>query len=299
LPDFGPSRLGDLPTLVVAVAATAALAGVLYMIPRDPEQAWKDCTDRNSDWDQRIRGCSVIARRTEEPADRRATAYFKRGYAYDSGYRRYAEAAADYTEAIRHNPQLAEAYLRRGLTYARLHQYDKVLPDLDAGLKLLGAANDEWLYQVFRERGLTRARAGDFDGAIADHSEEIRLVPRFADGYLHRAAAYIGKGDNEKALADLTEAIRREAYRSPLYVERGNLYVKLGDSDKALADYDEAIKRQPQVNWTSGAYRGRGEILEKRGDLPGALAAYEQAVKLNPSDGEAKAGADRVSAPRK
>lgn len=300
VPDYSPTRPSARFTeaifLVVALVAALGFAGVLYMIPRNPEQAWKECTDRNSAWDERIRGCSVIARRTEEPADRRATAYYRRGNAYDSGYRRYADAVADYTEAIRHNPQLAEAYLNRGLAYAQLHQYDKVVPDLDAGLRLISDKNQEWLYHVYRERGLARARAGDLDGAIADHSDEIRLTPRFADGRLHRAAAYSAKGDTAKALADLTDAIRIEPYRSPLYVARGDIHMKLGDDEKALADFDEAIRRQANVGWTAPAYRKRGEIMEKRGDLAAALAAYEKAVQLNAADGEAVAGRDRLRA---
>jgi len=52
------------------------------------------------------------------------------------------------------------------------------------------------------------------------------------------------------------------------------------------------------VWWAAPAYRLRGVVLEQRGDAEGALAAYEKALSLDPSDDEARAARDRLTAAR-
>jgi len=73
------------------------------------------------------------------------------------------KAIADYTQAIRLDPDLAEVYGVRGLAYSQ---------------------------------------KGDFDKAIADCNQAIRLGPDFAEAYTNRGVAYDNKGDLDKAFAD-------------------------------------------------------------------------------------------------
>jgi tetratricopeptide (TPR) repeat protein len=79
------------------------------------------------------------------------------------------KAIADSTEAIRLDPQNADAYCNRGDAHSDGYDYDR---------------------------------------AIADYSESIRLEPNVARLYLKRRLQYSRKGDYHKALADLREALR-------------------------------------------------------------------------------------------
>jgi Tfp pilus assembly protein PilF len=272
----------------------AGLAAVLAAFTRLPATAWKDCTEAG--YEERIHGCTVIVETAEEPATRRATAYLRRGVAYEELNRGLARAISDYSDAIRLDPMLAEAYGRRGLAYASRGEDDMAVADLDTALRLDPHVLAPYTYRIFRSRGLAQIRRREFDRAIADHTEEIRLTPFYADGYLNRGAAYLAKGELDQAISDFSEAIRIEPFRPDGYIERGSVYLAQGDTDRALADFDEAIRRLPDHKLTARAYRKRGEVMERRGNLAEALAAYEKALALDPSDRGAIAGRDRMRA---
>ena len=60
---------------------------------------------------------------------------FNRGLAY-ARQGEYEQAIADYTAAIKLNPQLAEAYYNRGNAYRRQGEYDQAIADYTAAIGL-------------------------------------------------------------------------------------------------------------------------------------------------------------------
>jgi tetratricopeptide (TPR) repeat protein len=299
LPDLSAPKRGARWNALAGVAAmvvgAAALVAVLAISARLPATAWKDCNEGT--YEDRFRGCTaIIERAADESAERRATAYLRRGSAREDVNQDLAGAVADYSEAIRLAPDRAEAYGRRGLAYARQGEFDGAIADLDTALRLDPNVLRPHTYRVYRSRGRAHFHKGEYDRAIADHTEEIRLARFYADGYLDRAAAYLAKGDADQAILEYTEAIRIEPFRPDGYIERGSIYLSKGDADRALADFDEAIRRLPNHRLSAPAYRKRGLVMESRGNLTEALAALETALSLNPSDAEAREGRERISA---
>jgi len=144
--------------LVLALSATGAWAD---------RYRYSDC-DQSVDPDRQIRGCTqIIERGKRESRKNRSFAYTNRGIAY----RKKGEvdrAIADYDEAIKLNPNVAEVYNNRGVAYEK---------------------------------------KGEVDRAIADYTKAIALDPNVALAYTNRGSAYYRKGEYERAIADHSKAI--------------------------------------------------------------------------------------------
>ena len=82
--------------------------------------------------------------------------------------KRYEEAIAQFNEAIRLDPQLTNAYYKRGNAYDDLGQYER---------------------------------------AIQDYDEAIRLDPQYADAYANRAIAHTILGEEVAAQKNLARAV--------------------------------------------------------------------------------------------
>ncbi|MFM9161191.1 MAG: tetratricopeptide repeat protein, partial [Dolichospermum sp.] len=76
---------------------------------------------------------------------------------------RYKVAIAEYTQAIKIDPNYAEAYYNRGKS---------------------------------------REKLGDYEGAIVDYTQVIKIDPNYIDAYFMRGDIRSKLGDNEGAIAD-------------------------------------------------------------------------------------------------
>jgi len=88
----------------------------------------------------------------------------------------YDGAIADYTEAIRLDPNNARAYNSRGWTYALKGDYDQAIEDANASLRI--RPNDA---PTLHTRGYAYAGKGDYDRAIADFEAALRIDPNQAE----------------------------------------------------------------------------------------------------------------------
>ena len=150
----------------------------------------------------------------------------------------------EYDEAIRLNPDSAEAYFKRGLMRTLLH------PD---------------------------------PASLADYDEAIRLNPNYVEAYFHRACLsdYLALHESlvsdrnaglRSAISDLDEVIRLDPnfpYLSDTYYRRGNAKYNLDRYEAAIADYDEALKIDP----------GTPGILAERQDAEDILNFYEEGIE--------------------
>jgi tetratricopeptide (TPR) repeat protein len=107
-----------------------------------------------------------------------AEAYFNRGCEY-LDKRDFDRAIAEFTQAIRLNPNKAVYYGNRGVAYNRKGDYDRAIADFTAVLRI-NPNDDEavkYLALVLDNRGLTSVIKGDLDRAIADFTEAVQLEP--------------------------------------------------------------------------------------------------------------------------
>jgi len=163
-----------------------------------------------------------------------AKVYYNKGVKNFNAYN-FEQAILDFTEAIRINPNYAEAYCQRGYTYS-------------------------WL--------------GDIYKAGADFTQAIRINPGYGDAYIARSSFYISIGDYNNALADNTQLVRLRPNDFGVYAGRGSIYMLLKDFDNAIANYTQAIKIKPDAYYYTlrgDAYHKKGDKTHAIADFEAAL----------------------------
>ena len=172
-----------------------------------------------------------------------ADAYVNRGIAY-SNLGQYQRAIQDYNEAIRLKPDYAMAYYNRGLAYGRdLGQHQRAIEDFNEAIRL----KPDYA-PAYNNRGLAYSYLKQYQRAIEDFNEATRLKPDPAT-YYNRGNTYgIGLGQHQRAIEDYNQAIRLKPDHYMAYGNRGVAYGYLGQYKNAREDYDEAIWLKPDYN---------------------------------------------------
>ncbi|MFP3042886.1 tetratricopeptide repeat protein [Treponema primitia] len=173
------------------------------------------------------------------PATGDAKASYDRGNAARTR-RDFDTAIREYTEAIRINPNYAEAYIVRGNAYNDKRDYERAIADCTEAIRI-----DPTLGSAYIIRGVVYNNKRDYDQAIKDFTDGIRLNPNYSFAYVYRGRAYYNRSEYDRAIADYTEAIRLNPNEAEAYTGRGNAYKAKGAQTRADTDYAAARRLAP------------------------------------------------------
>jgi hypothetical protein len=155
------------------------------------------CGDGKAAGGERIAACTRII----ESGGNLKWAFVSRGNAYfeigDSD-----NAIANYSEAIRIDPNYATAVNNRAYAYLVKGDFDKALANSKKAVQL--QPKDP---SFFDTRGAIYQKMGALDRAIADFDVAIRLDPRYPGALTRRGLAYETKKDIARARADYQAAL--------------------------------------------------------------------------------------------
>ena len=217
---------------------------------------------------------------TEKPLADDAEAYYNQGLSYGE-LDEYDKAIACYTEAIRINPNHAEAYYNRGYLN-ELTDRHKAIADFTEVIRI----NPDHAKAYFN-RANAYHELDEYDNAIADHTEAIRINPDYVDAFQFRSRLYHGLGKYDKAIADFTEVIRIDPDTTTAYYERGVSYRELGEYGKAIEDFTEAIRIEPDhvdAYYERGvSYHELGKYGKAIADLTKVIVDYTEVYRKNPA----------------
>ena len=186
--------IGFLSLYLIVSVTTGVWAGAM-----DDYEAAKVALNQGNN-DEAIRLYTQSIDSGELPSEKLTIAYNNRGFAW-RGKGDYTLAIADYTKAIKIDPNYAEAYFNLGYAWLRKGEYDLAIGDCTRAI----AINSKYTL-AYINRGVAWARKGEYDKAIADYDQAIRVDPDFADAYYNRGIAYEEKGNLAKAEADFKRA---------------------------------------------------------------------------------------------
>ena len=237
------------------------------------------------DWDANIqRICEIVQPASSEPIntntveqsiDPNAIAEFVKGLIYQNR-RNYARALEHYTEALRLNPRLAEAYNNRGNVYNIMSEPDCAIKDFTKAIQLKPDYAD-----AYNNRGNAYDKKGDFDRAIENFTKAIQLKPDLVEAYYNLGGAYFNKDDFDRAVGGYTKAINLKPDYTEAYYNRGVAYHNKGEVDLALGEYTTAINLNPNY---ANAYNNRGVAYYGKGDYKKAIMDFNRAIDLRSDD---------------
>jgi tetratricopeptide (TPR) repeat protein len=128
-----------------------------------------------NDWDKAIAAFKKAAQLEARYAPNLSSALQQRASVY-MNERKFPEAIADYSEAVKIKPDDPNIFERRAYAEMQLKDYDKALHDYNQAIKL--SPGDPKYYQV---RALIYQTKGDFKAALADVDKVLKLDPNNQD----------------------------------------------------------------------------------------------------------------------
>ena len=170
----------------VTIASILLLAISTLAASGADQGVWDQC-NQTRDTDASISACTQILQAPGEIASDRAIAYYSRGGAFSNKGDR-DRAIADYTMAIKANPQYADAYAGRGIVYQAKGDRDRALADYTKAIEI----NPRYA-EAYVGRGIIYRARGDSDRAIADYSQAIEINPQLVNAYFNRGSALAAK----------------------------------------------------------------------------------------------------------
>ncbi len=238
---------------------------------------------------------------TEDP--RRASEYLERGL-IRFFRRRVKEAWEDASEAIKLDPDNAEAYLFRAQMGSGSEEKD--MADLRRALAInpkmarayvrmaqvvqgRNSNEDTWQYALKATEvdpqepsgwavcAWVRYTQGRYRDAITLYDKALLLNPFKAVWYNMRANCHAALKDNIRAVVDYTSALDCDPFLQEAWVNRADARLQLGDLEGALADATRIIELAPRYGW---GYAKRGEVRSARRDLIGAEYDFARAVQF-------------------
>jgi tetratricopeptide (TPR) repeat protein len=128
------------------------------------------------------------------------------------------EAIAEFSKAIKINPNDAEAYNNRGVAYKHKGNLEQAILDYNKAIEI-----DSNFTKAYNNRGNAYLMKGNYDQAISDYSKAIEVNPYYTSddkAYYSRSVAYFNKGEYEKAWADVHKAEELGFKADPDFLEQ-------------------------------------------------------------------------------
>lgn len=166
--------------------------------------------------------------------------FYYRGLSFKAK-REWDKAIADFSTALRREPESTVALAERGITYRQTGQFERAFHDFDQIIR--HKPNDALGYAL---RADTLQRSHQPDAALEVAAIAIRLDPRLALAYNVRGRVYFDRNDFEKADREFNEAERLEPDQVENALASAYAFEQKRDYRQAALEFREAAARFPR-----------------------------------------------------
>jgi tetratricopeptide (TPR) repeat protein len=217
----------------------------------------------------------LLALMTSAQCQQNAKDWYDKGKALDD-QGKHDEAIKAYDEAIRLDPQYADAWYNKGnILYVLHNKYDEAIQAYDEVIKIDPQNDSVWNY-----KGNALTYQGKYDEAIKAYDRAIEINPHFYDGnnWYRKGLALYELGRYDEAIQAYDEAIKLNSSKPYYWYDKGKALDDQGKYDEAIRAYDEVIKIDPQY---ADAWNSKGNALSELGRYDEAILCYNTAIEIN------------------
>ena len=194
--------------------------------------------------------------------------------------RNYQAAAEGYSEALKLDPQNANAHFWKGAAHVYLKQDDQALSELDAAL----AQGYTRPLDIYVLRWGINLQKKNYDAALDDVKKGLQIDPNNRDLRLALADISYGRGNFQEAVAAYESALPSATNRGDIYFRVASAYDKIGDSQRSIEAAENAIKNGTRFSGDSYVLIAAGYRKLRKWDE--AADAYQRAIAAKPESYE-------------
>ena len=141
---------------------------------------------------------------------------------------------------------------------------------------------DPNLLEAYKKRGMLYYYQENYDKVIQDYETYIEFAPATAEAYRMAGIGYLNKGLYQSALYYFSQAMEMEPEQVEAYASRAETYRLMGRDDEAMRDATRATELRGDPRSRADAYKTIFKIHWKRGQDKLARANYRKSVELDP-----------------
>jgi len=220
----------------------------------------------------------------------------------------YDKAELAFTEAIKINNKIPDAYNNLGLVCIEQKKLDKSIECFNNAIKInsknpffvnnLGNALaqkklfdealkvfektlsiDKKFFLALNNIGIIKYKLKKYDEAIKSFEKAIEIQENFDDPYINLGNTYFEIGEIDLAIKNYKIALEKNPKSSKAYNNLGNLLNNQGLYSEAIKNYQTSIDIKPNF---SEAYNNLGNTLVELDKNEEAINAYKKSIELNP-----------------
>ena len=179
-----------------------------------------------------------------------------------------------YDDALRHSPELADAWYNRGNVLAALQRQDEAIDSFDRTLALTPQHANAW-----NNRAKALVEAGRLEEALADYEKALRIEPDHVVARYNYGNTLLQLDRPSEALESIDRALKSQPGLGEAWLARGNALMALKRHADALESYDKALSLG---GLTATTWSNRGHALLSLKRYPEALVSLDRALQLQP-----------------